>query len=155
TAYITLNLITNSMYVHQGLMGTYQGSGWLDSLFILQYMVGGVAAFVQMHIVASTSRSHSPVKQRPGIFKFHLPYIWLSFPVALLILNRHQAMVISSFGLILGAGGVLVLLVARQALWWSENARLYDQLESELAQRKRAEEALRLEQLTLENRVHW
>lgn len=153
TAFVTLELISNSVYVYQGLSGTYGGNGWLDTVFSIQYIVAGLAAFVQIHTVASKSRFSFLEKTRPGALQFHLPYMWLAFPVALLLINRGQEMLIGPVGLILAATGVVGLLIARQALWWNENTRLYGRLENELSQRQRAEEALLQEQQNLEQRV--
>lgn len=153
TAFVTLELISNSVYVYQGLSDTYAGNGWLDTVFSIQYIVAGLAAFVQIHTVASKSRFSILEKTRPGVLQFHLPYMWLAFPLALLLINRSQEMLIGPVGLILAATGVVALLIARQALWWNENTRLYGRLENELSQRKRAEEALLQEQQNLEQRV--
>jgi two-component sensor histidine kinase len=154
-AAITATIAADTLYGYQTLMGTFSsgsmvGVGW--ALALMALIVGGFAQVSQL------SKAHAPQPQRlttsdqpDRVWSIYLPYLWLLVALAILLFRSHSPAddPVTYCGIIL----TIVLVVARQVLTINDNLLLYSRAQRELAERRAAQEALRLAHDDLEVRV--
>ena len=166
---ILVLIITDVIYSHQTLVGTYASGGILDLGWIVCYLLVGMAGISQWAAIQSgdaTEKKSSPYVFRRGLkaTREYLPYLWLIYAYILLIVGGLKPLPMRFLALSLGVGAIIVLVLIRQIVTIIENERLNTQLQTtmdrlqtqaaeldktnldmgiDIAERKRVEEALR------------
>jgi PAS domain S-box-containing protein len=162
-------IITDAIYSRQTLLETYTSGGLLDLGWIASYLLIGMAGMAQWNAIQVQDASPSslagyvlPAKLKA--LREYLPYVWLFAAYALLIVGGQISSPMSFRALSLGVGVIIALVLVRQILTLRENERLNNQLQatmdslqgqatelnsinqqlnSDIAERQQAEEALR------------
>ena len=144
----------------QSILNTYLSGDVLDTLYIVSFMLSGLAGVSQANSAAqAVSRKFDLSSQtfEPMIVRFtliaYLPYISAAVAFILLIWSHDHPAPVSFDALSWGVGCIIALIIIRQIVALKENEMLYSATVKEVAERKRAEEEVRRLNGELENRV--
>ena len=144
---VVLQVLADSIYGYQSIIGDYSSGNWLNVIYIAAYLLAGLAGVVQALAVYpenETALLAATGAPRRLTFLWNLsPYLWLVTVYILLIWDHYQASPVD-FSLLawsLFIVGVLVFL--RQAATARENSRLYNELHSEFELHKQTTAELR------------
>ncbi len=149
-------LLANSMFIYQGLVGTYSEGNAIDFAWSVSYMLfllGGVAQMGGLKMRPNPSRA-TPAAQlthRNRTWPVYLPYFWLI--VAGLVVFLHGFSPAQAFEEYLVISVIVFLVVLRQVLTLRDNETLFMKAQNDLQERNLAEEALRRAHAGLEQRV--
>jgi len=166
---VLMLIITDAIFSHQVLIGTYASGGLLDLGWIVSTLLVGMAGISQWAAIQSEDSTGS-IPYRT-VFRGHseaireyLPYFWLIGAYVLLIAGGLTPLPMSFLALSLGVGVIIALVLVRQIVTLVENKRLNTQLQTtmgrlqtqaaeldktnlalgiDIAERKRVEQALR------------
>ncbi|MFN8636085.1 MAG: ATP-binding protein [Chloroflexota bacterium] len=126
------------------LEGTYQYGGWVDVALMAGQVLVGASAYVQLRSAARVA-APSAIAEPPRPVTPVLPYGAIGLGYLLLLVNTFTDLrPEDTRGLVLGALAVTGLVLARQFIVLSANARLHAAAQHELTERQRAEQALRV-----------
>ncbi len=117
------------------------------------YALIGLAGMLQVttrHADSLWSSTTSTPRYGRVHWTSYLPYLWVVAAFSLLVWDYHYPLAIGFATLAAGVGAIIGLILIRQVLALRDNARLYAAAEREIAERKLAEESLRLLQKALE-----
>ena len=136
-ASLLVMIISDCVYSYQAMIGVYTSGGILDAAYILSVLICGLAG---VHHISTTNRQKKketlwterafPVWIR-GFYPW-MPYLWLISAYILLINSGlvHMTMSFSSMAVVVG--GIIGLVLFRQAVTLYENHNLNVQLEKSL-----------------------
>lgn len=111
------------------LDGTYEPGRWVDALYIVAWAFLGLSAYVAHDRSGRTIAAES-LEQRPkGSIPF-LPYFSVALGYGMLLVGIRDTAGPTVGGLVIGAGCLTALVVARQVTAVSENMRLLSQHEA-------------------------
>jgi two-component sensor histidine kinase len=149
-------IIADSFFAYTSVGETFISGSMID----LGWVAGGVLfilAGITQITYALSEKDESKIQMaaaRPHSFNswpLYLPYIWLVISYGILAISI--SMDSYSLPLYLIVGAIVGLVIFRQILTLSDNERLFNQAEEEIAERKWAQDALRLAYLNLDVRV--
>ncbi len=164
----TLMIITDCFFSYQSLMGTYISGSFVDLGWILAFSLTGLAGLWQ-GLSAQLDQNTIPVlpiSVRLGRLAWllnYLPYAWLILAYIILARSYFYPSIMGFNQLAAGVGVIIALVIIRQVITLGENSLLLKQLQgamgkvqqqasdleranrdlqSEIVERKRAEEQL-------------
>lgn len=148
-------VLSDSVYSYQAITETYASGGLLDAGWLFAYGCIGLAGIVQ-GVAPTPGREFDDTEAmqgRLGDVQIYLPYIWLGTGYFTLLWSFNHTMPMSTLELALGMGGMIGLVVARQAMTFTENNRLTRRLQEQLVKRKRMARKLKYQKELFEKLV--
>ncbi len=134
--------------------GIYASGNWVDTLWISSYISIGLGGLLQASprpVDPSRPYTRGPAReQEQSIWALYLPYLWVIAACALLLWNHYRPLAMPTDVVVWGVGAIVGLVIVHQILVLKENTRLYRAARQEIAERKRAEQFLRLLEKALE-----
>ncbi|MCX6676276.1 MAG: ATP-binding protein, partial [Methanothrix sp.] len=155
-AFAFSQIVIDFLFLRQSLEETYVAGGILDTLFILAYLMFGLAAVSHVESVRYDPPEGvtDDVSQYGQItWPLYLPYVCAIGAFALLVWSQGHAISLSFTTLSWAVAAIIAMVVARQILALNENVRLYASAQEEIVERKHAELEVKRLNEELEERV--
>ncbi len=156
TVGLTATIVTDVIYMHQSLDGTYVAAGPADTGWMIWYVFVGLAGISQANSVynarSGTNEDYVP-RYEQLTWPFYLPYICAASAFALLVWSHDHTIGLSFNSLSLAVAGIIGLVIVRQILVLKENAKLIDKAQEEIVERKTAQKEITRLNEELERRV--
>lgn len=154
----SLLLITSNLVAgYESVTGEYASRGLVEVGFVASFILAALAGVLQATARPDASAPVPPPSSHAAfILRAALPYLGVCAALVLLVAHRDpwhelpQGFTMTA----VGVSGVVALVIARQIIVLMENAQLARELQAELAERRRAQEALQRLNAELEQRVH-
>ncbi len=148
-------VLDDAIYLAQALAGKYVPGSWVDTLSVAIFSLLILVISYQLSARPKGAKLHLPVNAAYPQFKWaiYIPNLWAVVAYLLLIWAHKNTLPISFEMLSWIVGGILGLVIARQIVAFRENARLGEELQAELVERRAAEESIRKLNDELELRV--
>jgi len=142
---ILVLICTDSIFAFQSLNETYISGGLLDTGWVLSFTLVGLAAFLQASDEKLDLQRYFQVRiwlQKSNL-AFYMPLIWVLIAFTLLVwANENQSLPNLEY-IELAVGFIVFLVIIRQVITLNENKNLYSAAETEIKNRKIAEDALK------------
>ncbi len=138
-------IITDSIFNFQALEGTYISGGMLDNGWIVAYILIGLAGISQAESAKGDIFQQDWKIQSHYVqltWPLYLPYIAAGGAFALLVWSHDHPLALSFSALALAVGLIICLVITRQILVLNENARLFNEAQEEIAERKQAQKEI-------------
>jgi two-component system, sensor histidine kinase PdtaS len=147
---ILVMIITDTIFSYQTLHNTYMSGGLLDSGWIISYVLVGLAAFMQSSPKKVEFNKFLKLQQKMKDYDItsYLPLIWVLIAFLLLIWaidNYHTYIMFTE----MAVGFIIILVIIRQIITLRENKSYFNAAQTEIAERKLAEEK------ALENEIYY
>ena len=149
-------IATDTFYLGQLLVETYQPGGILDSGWIAGFLFMGLAGMAQGEAVKKGAFDvawDTKVRYERTGWPLYLPYLCATGAFIMLVWSRNHDFAISFYNLSVGVGTIIGLVFIRQIVVLNENADLYQEAQLEIEERRKAEDKVRLLNENLEDRV--
>ena len=148
-------VLSDSIYSFQAILDTYTSGGLLDAGWLLAYCFIGLAGVVQGLSPASDRALDDAWagQSKLGDVQIYLPYLWLVASYFTLLWSFEHVLPMSTLEMALGAGVMIVLVLARQIITFAENIRLTRRLQIQLLKRKRIASKLKVQKEKFEKLV--
>ena len=134
--------------------GIYASGGLVDTLWVASYVLIGLAGLLHARprpVDLSPHDTRGPEwEQQQSVWSLYLPYLWVAAACALLVWNHYRSLAMPTDVLMWGVVAIVGLVIVHQILVLQENTQLYRAARQEIAERKRAEQSLRLLEKALE-----
>jgi diguanylate cyclase (GGDEF)-like protein len=166
-------IVSDSLYGYQSIMMTYTTGSLADLGWTLSYLLIGMAGVLQgLSVRSKSSWTRSPIEtsinNRINHWAIYFPYGWVVVGFIILDQSHYQQMPLSPASIVKITGCIIGLVLIRQIITLNENNDLFhelkgalqkvrlqslelrstnQELESEIFERKRAEELLAFEAL--------
>lgn len=154
--FCAVNIFADAIYMSESLAGTYVSGGLLDTLWIIAYLMIGLAGISQannLQLAGYKEEPEPPHHYGEIMWPLYLPYLCAGLAFIMLIYSYHNPLGIPFSVISVSVGLVICLVIARQVLVLKENAALYKEAQEEIAVRREAQtQVIRLNQ-ELERRV--
>ena len=138
-AFCAANIFADAVYMSQSLEGTYLSGGFLDTLWIVAYLLIGLAGIAH----ANSLRSGQYIQETPARFHYgelmwplYLPYLCAGCAFIMLVYSHDHPLSIPFSYLAVAVGVIIALVIVRQVLVLKENAYLYKEAQEEISERK-------------------
>ncbi len=126
-AAVGLFVVSDVAYARQSLLGTYRSGSWTDAGWMSAQVLTIIAAI--RHGRRGRSPGEPPARRRAsGAAVSSLPYAAVAISYGLVVLVGGRDASRGLQGLLLGAGLMTLLVLARQVAASRENARLFDEV---------------------------
>jgi diguanylate cyclase (GGDEF)-like protein/PAS domain S-box-containing protein len=126
---LLVSLAADLAYAVQTLDGTYESGRWVDSTYIIAWaLLGASAYFAYARPHPENDAPPSAATAADGVPL--LPYLAVALGYGMLLAAIGTAWSPTVFGLVIGAGGLTALVVARQVTAVRENVRLVAEREA-------------------------
>jgi diguanylate cyclase (GGDEF)-like protein len=154
-------VLTDCVYAYQTLAGTYESGTLLDDGWTAAHVLTGLAIMPQLRFLSTpdtraSARAKEAYLEVLGALRTYLPYGALLIAYVLVLRGGLASLRMTPLALGLGLGAIVLLVLLRQVITFSENAELTAQLISkageleatnrgmavEVTERKRIEEKL-------------
>ncbi len=126
---LIVGLAADIAYGAQALDGTYEPGRWVDALYILTWALFGLSAYLAYNRSRRTIAPEILDAQPKGSIP-SLPYFSVALGYGMLLVGIRETASPTVGGLVVGAGCLTALVVARQVTAVSENMRLLSQHEA-------------------------
>jgi diguanylate cyclase (GGDEF)-like protein len=133
-----LMIITDSLYSHQALLGTYTSGNILDLGWVLTYMLFTFAGIYQA-TAAQTYKEEDTLPYKNIVIQektYHalayMPYVWVISAIYLLQKYHNSSFLINSNALFIGVGCIIGFVLIRQIIALSEINHLLTNLKKAL-----------------------
>lgn len=143
---VTALVFTDIAFAYQSLQNTYVSGSFIDTGWVLGYLLIGLAAVYQIIKAESeyVEKSPEPKFVRDKFFWIsYIPLIWVLVAYILLLWGYYQNYLSELIVLELGVGAIIILIIIRQIMSMRENKRLYLEAQKEINLRKKAEKELK------------
>ncbi|MCX6679022.1 MAG: response regulator [Methanothrix sp.] len=149
-------IFADAIYMGESLSGTYISGGSIDAIYIISYLIFGLAGISQVNNLRLSPYNGKllPSHHYGEItWLLYLPYLCASFAFIMLIYSYYNPLAVPFSILAVSVGVIISLVIARQVLVLKENAVLYKEAQEEIAERKEVQtQVIRLNE-ELEGRV--
>jgi len=155
-AFCATNIFADAVYMIKSLEGTYISGEIHDTLWIVAYLLIGLAGIA--HVTSLRSGDYTqqiPYEPRYGelTWPLYMPYLCAGFAFIMLVYSYDHPLAIPFSHLAVAVGLIISLVIGRQVLVLKENAFLYKEAQEEIAERKEIQaQVVRLNE-ELEQRV--
>ncbi len=151
-----LLIICDSIFNRQSLDGTYISGGMLDNVWIIAYIMIGLAGLSQAEFLHSSNyQPDCIIEGRYGRIKWplYLPYFAAGVAFLLLVWSHYHPLAVSFKSLAMAVGLIIGLVVTRQIIVLNENSKLYAEAQEDIAERMQVEMEVKRLNEELEGRV--
>ncbi|MCK9565395.1 MAG: response regulator [Methanothrix sp.] len=148
-------IVTDAVFFHQTLEGTYAAGGLVDLGWPIAFVLIGLAGISQADAINRDIGICRGIQPRCGelTWPLYLPYFCAAGAFALLIWSRDHSIGISFTTLSWAVGGIIGLVIIRQVLALNENVWLFYKAQQDIGQRKLAQQEIIRLNGALEGRV--
>lgn len=151
---IAVLILTDSVYISQVLQGLFPGGGLEIVGWPINYALIGLAGVLQAE---ARDLPMAPHESEPKVQHFdwttNLPYLCVAAAYLVLVWGHYHPFATPFSVLALGLGGIIGLVIIRQAIGLKENTNLYSTAQLEIDERRRVEQELGAARHNLEVKV--
>ena len=143
---VAIEILTDIIFEYQTSHRIYLRGGFTEVGWTVAYAMIGLAGVLHATMPRAQSKwalSLSQLRYESSSWLHYTPLLWVVIGYFVIVWNRSHPLPIDPSILEWGMGGIVVLGIVRQLLVMRENVRLRTAAQSELAERRRMEEALR------------
>ena len=120
---MVMSLAADVTFGAQSIQGTVESGGWVDSLYLVAWAILGVSAYVAAtHTPVPDAANRQDVAAREPTPV--LPYLSVALGYGMLLASVGQSWTPTVIGLVIGAGGLTALVIARQVVSGGESVRI-------------------------------
>ncbi|MFA6371929.1 MAG: ATP-binding protein [Methanothrix sp.] len=136
-------ILTDAIFSIQVTQGTFVSGGFLDSGWVMSYLLMGLAGILQVNTPSLDRSASDHVQIRRADWTHNLPFLGICAVFLLFVWGQefsrfiNYSMVTATFGLLIG------LMFLRQKVVFDENNQFLAMTLSEIEERTQAEDALR------------
>jgi signal transduction histidine kinase/CheY-like chemotaxis protein len=140
----------------ESMAGTYVSGGPLDTIWIIAYLMIGLAGISQANnLRLGLYRSGLELNHHYGeiMWPLYLPYFCAGFAFLMLVYSYYNPLAVPFSILSVSVGLIICLVIARQVLVLKENAALFKEAQEEIAERREVQTQVTRLNEELEGRV--
>lgn len=135
-------IIADSIYSYQELQGTYISGGLLDTVWIIGFILVGLAGFLQFSDKYNSYYLDNLPSIKLSEFTSYLPIFWGILAFILLVWTYDTQYFQEIWQIEIGVGLIILLVLIRQFITIYENKKLYKKAKKEINNRIEVEKAL-------------
>jgi diguanylate cyclase (GGDEF)-like protein len=162
-------IVADCLFGYQSLAGSYQFGGLLDISWAVVYVLFGLAGVLHLvslsptRLAQATEGKRFGFQQKMNSWLFYFPFVWVAAAYVMLVASHYVPVPMEFSELAIGIGVLIMLVFVRQVILVNEGGQLYqhlqqvveqmrlqavrlrktnEELQAEMAERKRIEEKL-------------
>ena len=122
------NIFADAIYMRESLAGTYVSGGPLDTVWIIAYLMIGLAGIAHANNLRfGRYKVESEINHHYGemMWPLYLPYLFAGVAFSMLVYSHSNPLAVPFSILSISVGLIIFLVIARQVLVLNENAVLF------------------------------